>query len=179
MIDSPSISLLASPINYSTNSTFFHLLFSASSSLALLSFFSVAKSALRGRVLATRSLIDTKFAKMADIYNMKRGNGAQAMVSEAASRSSGEIDANGEKPYINRDDREMAYMGKKQQLKRNFGFMSMLGFSCTLMITWEGLFSVFVFGLEDGGPAGLVYGYIFCWIGYAAVVASLAEMVSM
>jgi choline transport protein len=116
---------------------------------------------------------------MADIYHMKRSNGGQAMVSEAASRSSGEVDANGEKPYVDRDDREMAYLGKKQQLKRNFGFMSMLGFSCTLMITWEGLFSVFVFGLEDGGPAGLIYGYIFCWIGYAAVVASLAEMVSM
>lgn len=130
-------------------------------------------------MLATLTLIDAKFVRMADIYNMKSGHGAPAMLSEAASRSSGEIDASREKPYVDRDDREMAYMGKKQQLKRNFGFMSMLGFSCTLMITWEGLFSVFVFGLEDGGPAGLIYGYIFCWIGYAAVVASLAEMVSM
>lgn len=23
--------------------------------------------------------------------------------------------------------------------QRNFGFMSILGFSCTLMVTWEGL----------------------------------------
>ncbi len=57
--------------------------------------------------------------------------------------------------------------------------MSMLGFSCTLMITWEGLLTVFVYGLTDGGPAGLIYGYLFCWLGYFAVVASLAEMVSM
>lgn len=57
--------------------------------------------------------------------------------------------------------------------------MSILGFSCTLMITWEGLFTVFVYGLTDGGPAGLVYGFLFCWAGYFAVVASLAEMVSM
>ena len=57
--------------------------------------------------------------------------------------------------------------------------MSMLGFSCTLMITWEGLLTVFVYGLTDGGPAGLVYGYLFCWVGYFTVVASLAEMVSM
>jgi choline transport protein len=63
--------------------------------------------------------------------------------------------------------------------QRNFGFMSMLGFSCTLMITWEGLLTVFVYGLTDGGPAGLVYGFLFCWVGYFTVVASLAEMVSM
>ena len=24
--------------------------------------------------------------------------------------------------------------------QRNFGFMSILGFSCTLMVTWEGMF---------------------------------------
>ncbi|KAI9832416.1 MAG: hypothetical protein M1819_004405 [Sarea resinae] len=63
-----------------------------------------------------------------------------------------------EDSFYDRDEREMATLGKKQVLKRNFGFMSMLGFSCTLMITWEGIFSVFVDGLEDGGPGGLIYG---------------------
>ena len=43
----------------------------------------------------------------------------------------------------------------------------------------DGAYSVFVYGLTDGGPGGLVYGYIFCWLGYFAVVASLAELVSM
>lgn len=38
---------------------------------------------------------------------------------------------------------------------------------------------VFVTGLEDGGPAGLVYGYIFCWIGYLCIIASIAELASM
>lgn len=28
-------------------------------------------------------------------------------------------------------------------------------------------------------PAGLVYGFLFCWAGYTAVVASLAELVSV
>ena len=57
---------------------------------------------------------------------------------------------------VNRDEREMAYLGKKQELKasrqrardpactdflqRRFGFMSMLGFTCTLLSTWEGIF---------------------------------------
>lgn len=40
-------------------------------------------------------------------------------------------------------------------------------------------FRVFIFGFSNGGPAGLVYGYLFCWIGTLATVASLAEMASM
>ena len=63
-----------------------------------------------------------------------------------------------------RDEDDMAVFGKRQQLKvrfsrvamkvgalisndkRNFGFFSMVGLTCTLMATWEGLFSyVFVF----------------------------------
>lgn len=31
----------------------------------------------------------------------------------------------------------------------------------------------------DGGPAGLLYGFLFVWVGYAAVVASMGELVSM
>lgn len=57
--------------------------------------------------------------------------------------------------FITRDDQEMALVGKKQQLRvrhpfihrsgtnrhgqRNFGFMSIVGLSCTIMVTWEGL----------------------------------------
>src|SRR5271154_4658625 len=98
---------------------------------------------------------------------------------QAPSSSDGHRQGSHGRRYANRDERDMAYLGKRQQLKRNFGFMSMLAFSCTLMITWEEMFSVFVYGLLDGGPAGLVYGYLFCWVGYFAVVASLAEMVSL
>lgn len=37
-----------------------------------------------------------------------------------------------------RDDAALTRLGKKPVLKRNFGFMSILGFSCTVLITWEG-----------------------------------------
>lgn len=37
-----------------------------------------------------------------------------------------------------RDELVLARLGKKPVLKRNFGFMSILGFSCTILITWEG-----------------------------------------
>ncbi|KAK0122768.1 hypothetical protein ONS96_009803 [Cadophora gregata f. sp. sojae] len=78
-----------------------------------------------------------------------------------------------------RDEEEMAYFGKEQQLKRNFGFWSIAGFVCSLLSTWEGLFAAFLYGFQNGGPAGLVYGFLFAWIGSLAVVASLAEMASM
>ena len=78
-----------------------------------------------------------------------------------------------------RDRTYLAYVGKRQVLKRQFGFMSMLGFSCTLMSTWEGLLASFVQGFSNGGPAGLIYGFICCWIGTLCIVACLAEMASM
>ncbi|TVY55613.1 Choline transport protein [Lachnellula suecica] len=78
-----------------------------------------------------------------------------------------------------RDDQEMAYFGKRQQLKRNFGFLSIAGFVCSLLSTWEGMFAVFLLGFQNGGPAGLIYGYIFCFAGTLMVVASLGELASM
>jgi hypothetical protein len=41
------------------------------------------------------------------------------------------------------------------------------------------LCSVAVFGLSNGGTAGLIYVYIGTFIGMAAVVVSMAEMGSM
>lgn len=67
-----------------------------------------------------------------------------------------QIEIEGPSSY-DRDRDELARLGKKQVLKvsnppsplskdraltdeqRNFGFMSMLGFSCTIMVTWEGM----------------------------------------
>ncbi|KAL9025497.1 MAG: hypothetical protein Q9196_005692 [Gyalolechia fulgens] len=48
-----------------------------------------------------------------------------------------------------------------------------------MLITWEGLLTVFVQGLTNGGPAGLVYGYLLAWIGTLAVFTTMAELVSM
>lgn len=78
-----------------------------------------------------------------------------------------------------RDRDELLRLGKKQVLRRNFGFMSILGFSCTVLITWEGSMILFTTGLNNGGTAGLIYGYILIWLGNFAVFASLSELVSM
>ena len=37
-----------------------------------------------------------------------------------------------------RDDAALARLGKKAVLKRNFGFLTIMGFSCTVLVTWEG-----------------------------------------
>ncbi|KAL9003986.1 MAG: hypothetical protein Q9188_003171 [Gyalolechia gomerana] len=78
-----------------------------------------------------------------------------------------------------RDRAELARLGKKQVLQRSCGFMSMLSFSCTMLVTWEGLLIVFVQGLTNGGPAGLVYGYLLAWMGTLAVFTTMAELASM
>lgn len=43
----------------------------------------------------------------------------------------------------------------------------------------EKSFSANPISMIDGGPASLVYGYIFCWFGALVTAASLAEMASM
>ncbi|PMD31943.1 amino acid transporter-like protein [Hyaloscypha variabilis F] len=80
---------------------------------------------------------------------------------------------------MTRDEGEMAFYGKKPQLKRRFGFLSIVGFICSLLATWEVMFAVFLYGFQNGGPAGLIYGYLFCWVGTLAAMASLAELASM
>jgi choline transport protein len=80
----------------------------------------------------------------------------------ASSNEAYDIPSSRLKGNTSRDDQEMAYYGKPQQLKRNFGFLSIAGFVSSLLSTWEGMFAVFLYGFSNGGPAGLVYGYIFC-----------------
>ncbi|EED14466.1 conserved hypothetical protein [Talaromyces stipitatus ATCC 10500] len=83
------------------------------------------------------------------------------------------------KSVAERDNADLNRLGKKQVIKRNFGFMSMLGFSCTVMITWEGELLLFDDNFANGGYAGSVYGYIIVWIGTLCVFATMGELASM
>lgn len=40
--------------------------------------------------------------------------------------------------HATRDDITLEHLGKRPVLNRTFGFMTSLGFSCTVLITWEG-----------------------------------------
>ncbi|KUJ11509.1 choline transport protein [Mollisia scopiformis] len=78
-----------------------------------------------------------------------------------------------------RDASYLARIGKQQVTKRNFGFMSMVGLACTLMSTWEGILVVFAVGYQNGGPAGLIYGFLLIWAGTTSVFIVMGELSSM
>lgn len=57
--------------------------------------------------------------------------------------------------------------------------MSILGFSCTILITWEAITVLFAQGLFNGGTAGVIYGFLIVWIGNFSVFSTMCELVSM
>ncbi|KAM6514363.1 hypothetical protein FALCPG4_015512 [Fusarium falciforme] len=77
------------------------------------------------------------------------------------------------------DSDQLARLGKKQVLKRNFGFMSILGFSCTILVTWEAVMVLFAQGLNNGGTAGVIYSFLIVWVGNFSVFSIMCELVSM
>ncbi|MCJ1293485.1 hypothetical protein MMC34_005040 [Xylographa carneopallida] len=52
------------------------------------------------------------------------------------------------KSTFSEDNEMLSRTGKKPVLKRNFGFMSILGFSCLILSTWQGAFVLLGVGLE-------------------------------
>ncbi|KAM3434969.1 hypothetical protein MY4824_005122 [Beauveria thailandica] len=82
--------------------------------------------------------------------------------------------------YGNDDDkRDMARMGKIQEMRRNFKSLTVLGFCAILMCSWESLLSTASLALTNGGSAGLIYTWLIAWVGFNAVYASMAEMASV
>lgn len=77
------------------------------------------------------------------------------------------------------DQRDMLRMGKKQEFKRNFSFLSALAFVSVYMATWEFVLVSLSVGFSNGGFAGLFWCFITTVLCYSTVVASLAEMASM
>lgn len=74
---------------------------------------------------------------------------------------------------------DMQRLGKKQLFKRNFSFLSTLGFISIYMATWEFVLVSLALGLLNGGFAGLFWTFIGTVLCYSTIVASLAEMESM
>lgn len=96
------------------------------------------------------------------------GNDGHRMVSSKKSGTS-----------LSRDAQDLARVGKKDVLKRRFGLTSIIGFTCSLMLTWEAIMMNLGLGLMDGGPAGLVYGYLGVWLGFISVAIVMGELASM
>jgi hypothetical protein len=77
------------------------------------------------------------------------------------------------------DRRDMLRMGKEQEFKRNFNFLSALGFVSVYMATWEFVLVSLAIGFNNGGFGGLFWCFITTTLCYSSIVASLAEMESM
>ncbi|KAI7463086.1 amino acid transporter-like protein [Hortaea werneckii] len=77
------------------------------------------------------------------------------------------------------DQRDMKALGKTQELRRNFKFVTMLGFASTVMASWEVLLVLFKLILTDGGTPNLFWGFLVDACGMLFVYASLAELASM
>lgn len=76
-------------------------------------------------------------------------------------------------------DREvLANLGYKQELKREFGLVSMLGFSFSTITCWTAVTGPLAVTLIDGGPATLVYGFIGVSVITIFVVFSMGELAS-
>ncbi|KAL8887480.1 MAG: hypothetical protein Q9215_004955 [Flavoplaca cf. flavocitrina] len=77
------------------------------------------------------------------------------------------------------DKHDMIMLGRSQVLRRNFSFISILGFSAVLICTWELVFANLLFALTDGGTAGLFWGFTVVVIASIFIFSSVAEMASM
>ncbi|KAI0397609.1 amino acid/polyamine transporter I [Xylariaceae sp. FL0594] len=81
--------------------------------------------------------------------------------------------------YLERDEQGLARLGKAQVLKRRFGFLSIFGFSCCILITWETALGLFTEAFENGGPAALAWGFLIAWFSSLSVYMCLSEMASI
>lgn len=90
-----------------------------------------------------------------------------------------ELDQVAKEGFTTHDQLDMKRMGKKQEFRRNFRFMTTVGFTCCVMGTWEILLTSNTQALLAGGSAGLFWSVCWAYLGQAFVVLSLAEMASM
>jgi hypothetical protein len=132
--------------------------------------------------------------------SFEMGNNATVKAAKDVKVSTAAEPDSGRSSTLNYHDKDqLERMGKKQVLRvcycyrtifmrfiqlltdsqRNFGFLSILGFSCTILIAWEAVLVLFAQGLNNGGTAGVIYSFIVVWIGNFSVFATMCELVSM
>ncbi|RWA07855.1 hypothetical protein EKO27_g7246 [Xylaria grammica] len=114
-----------------------------------------------------------------EMDDLKLDNTETTYTNSNINNSSAGVEVKRGKLSVEHDDRVLTRLGKVPVLKRNFAFMSMLGFTCTVMNTWEGELQLFLQSFQNGGSAGSIYGYIIVWIGTLCVFATMGELASI
>ncbi|KAI0835920.1 amino acid transporter [Hypoxylon sp. FL0890] len=87
-------------------------------------------------------------------------------------------DFSGGNYHSSRDDTTLRRLGKRPLLNRSFGFMSSLGLSCSVLLSWEGILVTSVPTFLSGGSGGVVWAFLIGWVGVTSVYASVAELAS-
>ncbi|EUC36330.1 hypothetical protein COCVIDRAFT_38996 [Bipolaris victoriae FI3] len=77
------------------------------------------------------------------------------------------------------DQKDMYRMGKQQELRRNFRFVSIFGYSMVLMATWETVLTTLIIPLTNGGTGGAIVMFLVTAVCMGFVIVSMAEMASM
>ncbi|TCD61883.1 hypothetical protein EIP91_007787, partial [Steccherinum ochraceum] len=76
------------------------------------------------------------------------------------------------------DEVELARMGYKQELKRELGLLQNFGVSFSIISVITGIPSLFLFGLNTGGPAVMVWGWVVVAFFTMMVGLAMAEVCS-
>lgn len=79
---------------------------------------------------------------------------------------------------VHKDDAALASLGIKQELNRNFGFLSMLGLAFAILNSWTALGASMSLALPSGGPSSVIWGLIVAGFCNLCLAASMAEFLS-
>jgi choline transport protein len=79
---------------------------------------------------------------------------------------------------VHEDASALAAMGVKQELQRNFSFLSMLGLAFAILNSWTALGASMSLALPSGGPDAVIWGLVVAGICNLSLAASLAEFLS-
>ncbi|KAH8826370.1 APC amino acid permease [Flagelloscypha sp. PMI_526] len=77
-----------------------------------------------------------------------------------------------------KDEVELARMGYKQELKRELGLLQNFGVSFSIISVMTGIPSLFLYGLNTGGPAVMVWGFVIVSFMTLMVGLAMAEICS-
>ena len=77
-----------------------------------------------------------------------------------------------------RDSEQLAKFGYKQDLRRSLGFFSTFAIAFSFISATNGFYALFYFGLDLGGPAGLIWQWPIIVFGQFMVALVFAEAAS-
>ncbi|KAJ5864528.1 Amino acid/polyamine transporter I [Penicillium soppii] len=83
-----------------------------------------------------------------------------------------------DKDEYNNDDTQLAQMGHKSELKRNYSLISMLGLAFAILNSWTALSASLSLSLPSGGSTSVVWGLVTAGICNLCMATSLAEFLS-